>query len=577
MSSEDSNFILESDSTLDVACEDALFKSVAASARKGCPLLDYFAPQLLAYLPYFHGALSPSEANELLLHKDDFLIFLDEHDRLIPTVVVRDCTNKPQFIQIEQTTDGCFCFQDEDKWDAFVTIHSLVVFYAKYGVPIKTKAGAEVRLGAEVQSHNYEKEFMVEEVQHFHQLSYYHKNMDAMDCGTTLLQDGDYLIWSMDKNNPEETLTLSVRWENKIEHISIKKDKNLLRYILPKENPCRPTESVAKADCYVKSLVHGRVILNGVQLLRSVSHSDRRMYGNGAFPAVDTSYSTATSVNTLREADSSIISATEMTKKAISPRLRRCALLGVKARRPLHLLPYFFGECHPSKANEYLERNGDFLVFVSTRSGRATLVVKISNETTTAWWHVPIQENSAGYFWLQTSDIRMLFTNVDELISYYHNHRQPLLAEYRQTAPELNVYLINPIIRRTDDRELVLEPCKTVEDLSYYFGKIGNEDLVELLLCDGDYLLRRDENDAILVSARWQDVLKDIYVESYECSGYYKLPARNADTFTEFAKSVDEFLKILVRNQVSLQGVILKQAVRKTSKYDSVQADEWNE
>ncbi|KFD46489.1 hypothetical protein M514_12631 [Trichuris suis] len=574
MSSEDSNFILESDSSLDVAYEDALFKSIAASARKGCPLLDYFAPHLLANLPYFHGPLTPSEANELLLRKDDFLIFLDEHDRLIPTVVVRDCTNKPQFIQIEQTPDGCFCFQDEDKWDAFVTIHSLVVFYAKYGVPIKTKAGVEVRLGTEVQSHNYEKEFMVEEVQHFQQLSYYHKNMDAVGCGTTLLQDGDYLIWSMDENNPEGTLTLSVRWENKIEHILIKKDKNLSRYILPKDNPCHPTESVSKADCYVKSLVQGRVILNGVQLLRSISNSHWRMYDHGTSHTSDASYSSVTSVNTLREADSSTISATEMTKGVISIAPRRCALLGVKAPRPLHLLPYFFGECHPSKANEYLERNGDFLVFVSSTTGGATLGVKISNETSVAWWQVPIQENSAGYFWLQVSDIRMLFTNVDELISYYHTHKQPLLDEYRRTAPELKVYLVNPVVRKTDDRELVLEACKSVEDLSYYFGKIRNEDLVELLLRDGDYLLRRDDNDAILVSSRWQDVLKDIYVESYECSGYYKLPARNSDTFTEFAKSVDEFLKILVRNQISLQGVILKQAVRKSPKYDSLQSEQ---
>uniref|UniRef100_A0A5S6QS32 SH2 domain-containing protein n=1 Tax=Trichuris muris TaxID=70415 RepID=A0A5S6QS32_TRIMR len=504
------------------------------------------------------------------MSEGDFLIFLDDRNRCKPTVVVRDCNNEAQFVPIEQRPKGCFCFQDEDKRDAFVTVETLVAFYMRYGVVIKTHTGTEVRLCSPIRSCSYQKEIMAEQAMNFQQLSYYHDDMEMARCGEMLVRSGDYLIWSTDENDREGSLTLSVRWENRIQHCPIRKDANLGRYILPKERPCRPTESVAKVDYFIKSLVRGKIILNGVQLIRSIPDSQRMKCDHVVSHTSNDSYASVTSVTTLKEVDSGTVPVGELVKGMTKASPCECVLLGLMVPRPFHLLPYFFGECHPSKANKHLQEHGDFLLFVDSTTGRPTVGVKISNETSVAWWHVQIQVTAAGYFWLQKSDIRMLFTNVEELINYYHFHKEPLLGEFSQTAEsQIIVLLVNPVVRDTEQNEHALEACKLDADLSYNFGKWRMEDLAELLRRDGDYILCQDDDvdgDAMTVCVRWQDVIKHIHLDYYKYNNFYKIPAVHPGAPTEFAKSTDEFLKMLVRNQIPLHGVILKRAVRRSPK-----------
>ncbi|KAL1240582.1 Spermatocyte protein [Trichinella spiralis] len=235
----------------------------------------------------------------------------------------------------------------------------------------------------------------------------------------------------------------------------------------------------------------------------------------------------------------------------------------------LYQLPYYHGQLKRDAVKLLLNNAGDFLLYMDESDLKLAAVEQSDDgNNDTSYCETTVECSADGYFYLTPVDIPLCKTTVGELINAYKRLAFPItiqkFGENSFTLPALQ----RGVVRKDINDEIVLEPCNNPSELSYYYGRMSDDDTMKLLRKNGDYLLRSNEKGELSVTAMWAECLFDIVVEKEKLQGdayVYKLMKKdNANEPDEFVSTVDEWVKSLVRGKVIIDdAVILKRAIKK--------------
>ncbi|KRY31914.1 Late secretory pathway protein AVL9 -like protein [Trichinella spiralis] len=452
-----------------------------------------------------------------------YAIYLDVNNHLDPKLIIRDNQDRLSLFTINQEPNGYFWLLLEDIEHAFRTIDHLIRFYMNFRQPLKAPNGDTVFLERAALNVGFQFEICVEHCKKISDLSYFYRAGQLDKVLSRLICSGDYLLYE-DASN-QFGCRLYVKWDGNVKEI--KPALHNGRLALPAGCSQQHVETVQSFDHWIKALVVGNLDIDNVQLTRPV-----RVCGN----------------------DGPIEFICAVPGQCPPPKL-------------LYQLPYYHGQLKRDAVKLLLNNAGDFLLYMDESDLKLAAVEQSDDgNNDTSYCETTVECSADGYFYLTPVDIPLCKTTVGELINAYKRLAFPItkFGENSFTLPALQ----RGVVRKDINDEIVLEPCNNPSELSYYYGRMSDDDTMKLLRKNGDYLLRSNEKGELSVTAMWAECLFDIVVEKEKLQGdayVYKLMKKdNANEPDEFVSTVDEWVKSLVRGKVIIDdAVILKRAIKK--------------
>ncbi|KRX45065.1 Late secretory pathway protein AVL9 -like protein [Trichinella murrelli] len=465
-----------------------------------------------------------------------YAIYLDVNNHFDPKLIIRDNQNQLSLFTINQEPNGYFWLLLEDIEHAFRTIDHLIRFYMHFRQPLKVPNGDAVFLKRAAVNVGLQFEMCVEHCKKITDLSYFYRAGQLDNVLSRLVCSGDYLLYE-DASN-QFGCRLYVKWDGNVKEI--KPALHNGRLALPVGCSQQHVETVQSFDHWIKALVVGNLDIDNVQLTRPV-----RVCGD----------------------DGPIEFICAVPGQCPPPKL-------------LYQLPYYHGQLKRDAVKLLLNNAGDFLLYMDESDLKLAVGEQSDHgNDDTSYCETTVECSADGYFYLTPVDMPLCKTTVGELINAYKRLAVPItiqkFGENSFTLPALQ----RGVVRKDINDEIVLEPCNNPSELSYYYGRMSDDDTMKLLRENGDYLLRSNAKGELSVTATWAECLFDIVVEKEKLKGdayVYKLKKDNANEPDEFVSTVDEWVKSLVRGKVIIDdAVILKKAVKKHNNNNSEQLLIW--
>ncbi|KRX81652.1 Late secretory pathway protein AVL9 -like protein [Trichinella sp. T6] len=488
--------------------------------------------QLAAYLGQSMAGLAM-----LSFHQPGtYAIYLDVNNHFDPKLIIRDNQNQLSLFTINQEPNGYFWLLLEDIEHAFRTIDHLIRFYIRFRQPLKVPNGDAVFLERAAVNVKLQFEMCVEHCKKISDLSYFYRAGQLDNVLSRLVCSGDYLLYE-DASN-QFGCRLYVKWDGNVKEI--KPALHNGRLALPVGCSQQHVETVHSFDHWIKALVVGNLDIDNVQLTRPV-----RVCGDDA------------------------------------PIEFICAVPGqCPPPKLLYQLPYYHGQLKRDAVKLLLNNAGDFLLYMDESDLKLAVGEQSDHgNNDTSYCETTVECSADGYFYLTPVDMPLCKTTVGELINAYKRLAVPItiqkFGENSFTLPALQ----RGVVRKDINDEIVLEPCNNPSELSYYYGRMSDDDTMKLLRENGDYLLRSNAKGELSVTVKWAECLFDIVVVKEKLKGdayVYRLKKDNANEPDEFVSTVDEWVKSLVRGKVIIDdAVILKRAIRKHNNNNSEQPLIW--
>ncbi|KRY20736.1 Late secretory pathway protein AVL9 -like protein [Trichinella patagoniensis] len=437
-----------------------------------------------------------------------YAIYLDVNNHFDPKLIIRDNQNQLSLFTINQEPNGYFWLLLEDIEHAFRTIDHLIRFYMRFRQPLKVPNGDAVFLERAAVNLGLQFEICVEHCKKISDLSYFYRAGQLDNVLSRLVCSGDYLLYE-DASN-QFGCRLYVKWDGNVKEI--KPALHNGRLALPVGCSQQHVETVHSFDHWIKALVVGNLDIDNVQLTRPV-----RVCGDdGPFEFI-------------------------------------CAVPGqCPPPKLLYQLPYYHGQLKRDAVKLLLNNAGDFLLYMDESDLKLAVGEQSDHgNNDTSYCETTVECSADGYFYLTPVDMPLCKTTVGELINAYKRLAVPItiqkFGENSFTLPALQ----RGVVRKDINDEIVLEPCNNPSELSYYYGRMSDDDTMKLLRKNGDYLLRSNAKGELSVTATWAECLFDIVVEKEKLKGdayVYKLKKDNANEPDEFVSTVDEWVKSLVEH-----------------------------
>ncbi|KRX26708.1 Late secretory pathway protein AVL9 -like protein [Trichinella nelsoni] len=438
-----------------------------------------------------------------------YAIYLDVNNQLDPKLIIHDNQDRLSLFTINQEPNGYFWILLEDIEHAFRTIDHLIRFYMHFRQPLKAPNGDAVFLERAAVNMGLQFEICVEHCKKISDLSYFYRAGQLDNVLSRLVCSGDYLLYE-DASN-QFGCRLYVKWDGNVKEI--KPALHNGRLALPVGCSQQHVETVHSFDHWIKALVVGNLDIDNVQLIRPV-----RVCGN----------------------DGPIEYICAVPGQCPPPKL-------------LYQLPYYHGQLKRDAVKMLLNNAGDFLLYMDESVLKLAVVGQSDDgNNDTSYCETTVECSADGYFYLTPVDIPLCKTTVGELINAYKRLAFPItiqkFGENSFTLPALQ----RGVVRNDINDEIVLEPCNNPSELSYYYGRMSDDDTMKLLRKNGDYLLRSNAKGELSVTAMWAECLFDVFVEKEKLQGdayVYKLMKKdNANEPDEFVSTVDEWVKSLVEH-----------------------------
>uniref|UniRef100_A0A5S6QR41 SH2 domain-containing protein n=1 Tax=Trichuris muris TaxID=70415 RepID=A0A5S6QR41_TRIMR len=234
-----------------------------------------------------------------------------------------------------------------------------------------------------------------------------------------------------------------------------------------------------------------------------------------------------------------------------------CGLLGDLPGRPLHALPYFHGVLTVAEIGQLGLVAGEFLIFLN-KDRKLETTLAVMDEEGELICKV-IHQNKGHYFWIRPEDQNLRFSIIEHLIVYYITYKEKI----EKNAGFFTI-LRKPTQNSSLVQELLVEACEATTCLSYCYGKLSDGDVANLLVEDGDYLIREvslEGGSAFQVCVFWDKVVKMAMTTSDLPDELLLLPRASEYEPTEGVSQLDHLLKSLVAGKCVVDGVQFKHAV----------------
>ncbi|KHJ46180.1 hypothetical protein D918_03844 [Trichuris suis] len=337
------------------------------------------ASRTLSHLPYFHGIMDEVRASGKLHKGGDFLVFLNKTKNKTVTLALRTINKEVLHLPITAAADGHFIIEGANQDKHYFNIDSLIKFHLENGVFI-SKTRATYFMKHACLNRLLQEEYTTTRRCDINYLKYYAGCVNDCDLSKWLANDGDYLLRFVED---DKVLQLCVFWNNCICVLKNTFRPTARRFILPRGMQQEPWESVNSIDHFLKSVVRGGFLLEGVQLRQ----------------AADINKSWSDGVNTLNVSGN------------------------VVAKLPLHKQPYYHGIASSVDIENRLTCSGQFCVFLEKAANVLLLAVRC--ESSTLWYS--IKADGVGKVWLRDYS---KFGTVEELIDHYLTHGLPGMVRF---------------------------------------------------------------------------------------------------------------------------------------------------
>ncbi|OUC40324.1 hypothetical protein D917_00727 [Trichinella nativa] len=472
-----------------------------------CFTFRRIAPLPLNHLAAYLGQSMTGLAMLSFHQPGTYAIYLDVNNHFDPKLIIRDNQNQLSLFTINQEPNGYFWLLLEDIEHAFRTIDHLIRFYMRFRQPLKLPNGDAVFLERAAVNVKLQFEMCVEHCKKISDLSYFYRAGQLDNVLSRLVCSGDYLLYE-DASN-QFGCRLYVKWDGNVKEI--KPALHNGRLALPVGCSQQHVETVHSFDHWIKALVVGNLDIDNVQLTRPV-----RVCGDDA------------------------------------PIEFICAVPGqCPPPKLLYQLPYYHGQLKRDAVKLLLNNAGDFLLYMDESDLKLAVGEQSDHgNNDTSYCETTVECSADGYFYLTPVDMPLCKTTVGELINAYKRLAVPItiqkFGENSFTLPALQ----RGVVRKDINDEIVLEPCNNPSELSYYYGRMSDDDTMKLLRENGDYLLRSNAKGELSVTVTWAECLFDIVVVKEKLKGdayvYRLMKKDNANEPDEFVSTVDEWVKSLV-------------------------------
>ncbi|KHJ43172.1 hypothetical protein D918_06739 [Trichuris suis] len=502
--------------------------------------------------------MTVEEVTQLALYAGEFLIFLNKDKNLETTLAVVDERSELVCKTIRQNKGNYFWIRPEDQDLRFSIIEHMIEYYITYKEEIESNAEFSTVLSKPIHNPSKVKNLLVENSKTTKDLTYCYENLSDDDVAKLLVNDGDYLIRQVPTEDGN-AFQVCVFWDKVVKMAMTISDVPEELLLLPRASEFEPTEGVLELDHLLKSLTVGNCVVDGVQFKRAVCDHEKE----------ESVRPRQTIMNITR-----MLGFTEAFTGNIPLTFpnRLFNLLKYRAPRPLHLLPYYHGVTSEAIANSRLCCPGDFLVYVNASTEKLCIASYEQIKAFQVWWHTNIWCSvETGYFWIRPEDENLKLTCVELLIAYYQERQIPLqdlsIKEQLKDQQSRALFCITtPIVSPEYMKNINVEYTDCVEELSYHFGNISDDEVEKLLQRNGDYLLRNNEFGQPFLSIRWGDKIVDHQIPYSAEIGRTILPRDSEAGPIESIFSIDQYVKALVRCQYSIDGAVPRNAIQEGEK-----------
>ncbi|CDW60492.1 Tissue factor pathway inhibitor 2, partial [Trichuris trichiura] len=495
-------------------------------------------------LPYYHGRIRHELAAQRLCCNGDFLIYAEGDEEPSLVLLVRDQFSKCVQIDINYNQNHHFWIYPMDEEYGYSTVDALIRNHVNMSTTFKLDECAFARLEHAVSSPEFLSSIRCEGKVDPVELRYFHE-IAAQDAEEILCNSGDFILKRSDKD--AKAIDLMVRWEEEVKTMHGLGTLGNSVYPLFKTSTNLPDEHVYSLDDYLKSSVLCQHPINGVLLKKPIFHATTNR------SAIEDNAQPDENDGTLNTHE---LNETAVQQAATSGGLMH-TLLNYCAPRPISSLPYFHGYLSEEEAQTLLHNDGDFLLFIDKLDGQLYVVLHKNREMVADWHYREVRTNFYNRaVFIRDKDKDLNYLTVDELIAYYQTYAVPIQEGAQwTTANEANKEVLRyPVTSCTCQKDIMLEVNTFRYNLSYYNMSLSDEKVSDLLVEEGDYLLRGRDYEEDQLCVKWNRQIHKLPVPKNGYDGNYTLPHKDPTLPEEHSITLDGLLKTYVLCQIPYKG-----------------------
>ncbi|KFD55315.1 hypothetical protein M514_03655 [Trichuris suis] len=527
------------------------YAGVVKSLYKCAPFRQDLPNLPVDQLPYYHGRVRYELAAQRLCCNGDFLIYAEGDEEPSLVLLVRHQFSKCVQIEINYNQNHHFWIYPLDEEYGYSTVDALIRNHINLSTTFKLDKCAFARLEHAVTSPEFLGSVRCEGKADPTELRYFHE-IAAQDAEEILCNSGDFILKRGEKD--AERIDLMVRWDDEVKTLHGLAKTGSYVYPLFKASPNVPVEHVYSLDDYLKSCVLCQHPINGVLLKKPILHATINR------PGVEDTGQPDECDGTLNMHELNQIAVQQATTSGglIHSLLNYCA------PRPVSSLPYFHGCLSEEEAQTLLHNDGDFLLFIDKNDGKLYVVLHKNREMVADWHYREVRMNNYNRaVSIRDKDQELGYMTVDELVAYYQTYAVSIQggAQWTTTNAANEEVLQYPVTNCTSQKDIILELNTFRYNLSYYHGSLSDQQLSDLLVKEGDYLVRGRDYEEDLLCVKWNGQIHKLPLPKSGYDGKYALPHNDPTLPEEHSTTLDGLLKTYVLCQIPYKGVVLRRAL----------------